>query len=52
MNKQYYQPQIEIFSLTPLRVLCASEVENVNLDGGGGGDPWSQGKAPKRTPAF
>ena len=52
MNKQYIQPELEIYPITALTVLCSSNEENVNMENSGSENPWTGGRAPRRTPAF
>jgi len=48
MNRQYIQPEIEIYPITSLTTLCNSSEENAGLGGeGNGDDPYTHGRAPK-----
>lgn len=46
MNKQYIQPELEIYPITSLTVLCTSNEVSEEMGENGGKNPW-EGRAPK-----
>ena len=50
--KIYIEPEVEIFPISIVSALCKSgdDSDNSGLGGnGGGGDPWNDGRSPKRV---